>query len=174
MKFFLARSNQIREKLKEFPPYYGTFFRFSKILVVCMNDNILAAACGITRLSNYGPVIYVKEEYRRKGLGTQMFKKTIRAARNQGLGFILASASIYNAPSLRLLARFRFREIVLLKKSNYIILMLPLTYRGELTYTVLHAICSKLPESFLSYTIDFFMHVFDWIRMKTISNMYAI
>lgn len=167
MKFFLARSNQIGEKLREFPQYYYTFFRLSKILVVCMNGDVLTAACGITSLSNYGPVIYVKEEYRRKGLGTKMFEKTIRAARNQGLGFILASASTYNVPSLRLLAKFTFREIVLLKKSNYVILMLPLTYQGELIYAVLHAVCSKLPESLLSYTIDFFMNALGWIRTKT-------
>lgn len=166
MKFFLG-SSQVREKLREFPQYYHTFFRLSKILVVCMDDNVLAAACGVTSLSNYGPVIYVKEEYRRKGLGTQLFEKTIRAARNQGLSFILASASTYNVPSLRLLAKFTFREIVLLKKSNYVILMLPLTHQGELVCAVLHAVCSKLPESLLSHIIEFFMHAFGWIRRKT-------
>jgi len=172
MKFILTRGSQVREKLAGFPLHFSTSFRFSRILVLCMtDDNTVAGACGILSLSNY-IVVYVKEEYRRDGLGPLMFKKTIRAARNQGLSFILASASTYRVPILYFLRSLvGFRKIVFLDKSNYVILMLPLTYRGELLYTILRVICSKLPESLVSYTIDFFMCVFDWIRVKIISSM---
>jgi len=173
MKFFLTRGSQVREKFGGFPPYYSAFFRFSKILVVCMlNDNIVAGACGITSLSNYGPVSFVKEEYRRKAIGPQLIEKTIRAARNQGLSFILASAPAYNVPMVwSLHVKFGFRVIIVLEKSSYVILMLPLTYRGELLYAILRVICLKLPNSLVGYTIDFFAYVFDWIRVKIIGRM---
>lgn len=172
MKFILTRGSQAREELAEFPLHFRTSFGLSRMLVLCMtNDNRVAGACGIISLSNY-IVVYVKEEYRRQGLGPQIFKKTIRAARSQGLSFILASAPTYRMPILYFLRSIAgFREIIVLDKSNYVILMRPLTDRGELLYAILRGICSKLPESVVSYSIDFFMYFFDWIRVKIIGSM---
>ena len=170
MKFILTRGSQVREKLEGFPLNFRNDFMFSKILVLCMtNDNTVAGACGILSLSNYGPVSFVKEEYRRKGIGPQLIEKTIRAARNQGLSFILGSAPAYYVRMVwSLHVKFGFRVIIVLESSNYVILMLPLNYKGEFLYAILYAVCSKLPQSLVDYTIDFFMHVFDWIRRNII------
>lgn len=172
MKFFLARGDQVKEKLAELPAYWRRFFRFSKILVFCTaDDHVIVGACGIVSISNYIGG-YVKEEYRRKGLGPLLYKKAIEVARNQNLSFIHASVSTFRVPIIYFMRSILgFREIILLEKINYDFLMLPLTYRGELLYTFLHVVCSKLPESLVSYTIDFFMYVFGRIRAKMIDSV---
>lgn len=164
MEFILSNGGCLREELQKFPTYYRDAFSFSRMLITCVvDDNDVVAACGILGLSNY-MMYYVEEGYRGRGLGTQMFEKAISVARRRGLNFISSSVSLRNMPSLRLLTKFRFREIVLLKKFDYTIMMLPLTFKGELVYVFLHTACSKLPRTFLAHLIELLMYVAAWIR----------
>jgi len=169
MKFIVGSGEQFKGKMLGFPNRFANAFLSSKMLTVCtMKNDDVVAACGILTLSNY-VLYYVKEAYRGQGLGTQIIEKTIDAARKRGLIFLHSSASTNNVPSLRLQGKF-FRKIVYLKKWEYLITMLPLTFKGELLYTFLHLTCSKLPETFLAYIIDFLMRVAWWIRELMISS----
>ena len=164
MRFILGGGGRLTEELQKFPIYYRDAFLSSGILITCaVGGNYIVAACGILGLSNY-MMYYVETGYRGRGLGTQMFEKAIGVARKRGLNFISSSVSLRNIPSLHLLRKFRFREIVLLKKFDYVIMMLPLTFKGELIYALLHITCSKSPKTFLAYLIESLMRIAAWIR----------
>ena len=172
MKFIVSSGGRFIRKMQDFPTRFANGFLSSKLLTVCvMNDFDVVAACGILNLSNY-VLYYVKEAYRGQGLGAQIIEETINAARKRGLLFLHSSVSTSNVPSLRLQNKF-FRKIVYLKKWEYIITMLPLTFRGELLYTFLRLTCSILPETFIAYTIDFLMRVAWWIRESIINTRQA-
>ena len=164
MRFIKSNGKQLRNELQKFPRYYYNTFSLSRTLVAgLVFNNTIVAVCGILGMSNY-VVIYIDEAYRGQGLGKQILKKTISTAKNQGLVFLTTSMALNNIPSMRLFQKLGFREIMLLKKVNYAIMMLPLTFTSELLYAFLRTLCSTLPETFLGYTIKFLMGIFDRIR----------
>jgi len=169
MRFIVGSGEQFMEKMQGFPTHFANGFLSSKLLGVFVTSNAeVVAACGVLRFSSY-VIYYVKQEYRGQGLGTKIIEKTIDTARKRGLAFLHSSASTTNVPSLRLQYRF-FRKIVYLKKWNYLITMLPLTFKGELLYIFLRLTCSKLPEILMGYIIDFLMRVTGGVRELTIST----
>jgi len=169
MKFIVTSGERFTGEMQDFPTRFANGFSSSKLLTVCViKDSDVVAACGILSLSNY-VLYYVKEAYRGQGLGAQIIEKTIDAARKRGFVFLHSSVPTSNVPSLRLQRKF-FRKIVYLKKWEYLITMLPLTFKGELLYTFLHLTCSILPETFIAYTIDFLMRAAGWIRESVTST----
>jgi GNAT superfamily N-acetyltransferase len=167
MKFLVSygENNRLGEKLRAFPAYFHKVFLSScKILVLCeLNSKHAIAGCGITRVTNY-LLIYVEEAYRGYGIGKRILELTVNEARKQGLGFVALAVSSNNVPALRLYRRCKFREIKAFKKYGFIIMMLPLTQKGELLYTFLRRFCLNFPEAVMLYAIEFLMGVTKQIR----------
>jgi len=163
VKFIVGSSAQAGEKLQEFPRYYAKFFASSKILVIAMNNRETVAACGVSNLSNF-IVIYVKETYRGKGLGTRLEWTTINEARGRGLNFVARAMSNKNIPSLRIARRMGYREITQFKNYDYIVMMIPFDFAGEALYALLHGLCLLLPEEFLASIVKLLMSIVAWVQ----------
>ena len=158
MKFVLSDGEQMREKLQEFPR--GKLMTLSKVLVVAMNNSDIVAACGVRGMFNILS-LNVKEGYRGRGIGTQILEKTIIAARKRNLGFITLTVFSNNIPALHLYSKYGFKEVAYVKKFRFKIMMLPLSFKAKPLCTLLHRICSKLPDTFL-------VHASGWAHDLTI------
>lgn len=164
MKLILSEGKQLRGTLETFPEYYKNAFSHCKILVVCLtNGHDAVGACGLSSISNYA-LAYIKKEYRGRGLGTKVEAKTYNEARKRGLSFVAGSISLDNVPALRVASKVGFRETIRLKTYGWILLIIPFNFRGEMVYSFLRGVCSKLPETFLYYTIRFLMSIVGRIR----------
>jgi len=167
MRFLVSHweKDRLEEKLQDFPEYFFRVFLSScKILVLCeLSNNRMIAGCGITRVSNY-LLIYVEKAYRDQGIGRGVLKLTIDEARKQGLGFVALAVSSDNAPAVRLYHRCKFREVRAFEKFGFIVMMLPLTQKGELIYAFLRTLCSSLPETIMLRAIEFLMGVTGRVR----------
>lgn len=165
MRFLLGRGGQFTEILQTFPRYYAGVFSYSPIVVVVMDNQHVAAACCITSLSN-SVIMYVKKEYRRRGLGTRLEWTTICAAQRQGRNFVTGALSLRNIPALRIVYKLGYREIVRLKGYEFVIMMIPFNLIGEALYAFSRRSCLTLslilPEIFLSRTIKFLMDIVEW------------
>ena len=165
MRFLLGSGEQFKEKLQTFPEYFANVFSSSPILVVVMKDHDIAAACCITRLVN-SVIMYVKKEYRRKGLGTRLEWTTICVARKQGRNFVFGALSLCNVPALRIVYKLGYREIVRIKGYERIVMMIPFNFKGEFLYASLRRLCqitsSILPEAFLARVIKFLKDTVEW------------
>jgi len=151
VKFILSNGEQLREKLERFPfpAEFHWKFLVAKILVAAVvdEDNVVAA-CGVRNVLNQ-VTWHVREGYRGQGIGKQVLEKTIRAARERNLSFLMGTVAFDNAPSLHVTSKVGFRMLVQLKESGLVFLMCPLSLRGELAYTLLHVICPRLPNALL-------------------------
>ena len=84
----------------------------SKILVVGVDDKSnVAAVCGIRSVFNI-LTLYVCEQCRGRGIGSQILAKTIGMERERRLGFILLGVFYDNVRAFRLYSRFGFKEVV--------------------------------------------------------------
>lgn len=152
MKFILGNGKQWREKSQKALGVKASEFGSSEIMVVCLNYDEIVGACGVGGM--FGMCAeYVKKEYRGQGIGTQAFKKMIEVARRQGLDFISGSPHPDNAVILHILRKLGFREIV--RFPEYILMMLPLTFKGEIVYSLLCMVFTKLPNNFLDHALAF-------------------
>jgi len=149
MKFLLINGEYFTEKKRDFPT--PEEFASSRLLVVCTkNDDNIVGACGIRSLLNI-LVLYVKKDHRGRGVGTELLRKTIQEAEKRRLGFITLSLSSNNIVAFRLYCRFGFKEVMFLRKSDLILMMLPLTSVGKLAYAFFHMVRFLLPNTFLTY-----------------------
>jgi len=150
----------MKERLRDFPSYYaGVFSSPHMSIVVCVTNNSDAvAACGIQSPFNY-LLLYVKEGYRGRGLGTRVLEKTIYVARRRNLHFISLAVSLGNVPALRVYSKLGFRETVSFPGFKFKLMMLPLNIGGEIAYAFLHEVVSKIPETFLLQVVVFLMGV---------------
>lgn len=159
MKFLLSNREYYEKKGLDFP--VAQELASSKLLVVCTErDEKIVAACGMRGLLNV-LVLYVREGYRGQGIGTQLLKKTIQAAEKRRLGFITLSVSSDNVVAFHLYCKFGFREVLFLRKSHKILMILPLTLIGEIAYAFFRMMHFILPNTFLSY-------VHSWLYRKTL------
>ena len=143
-------------------PWVNAFLP-SKILVVGVDDKSnVAAVCGIRSLFNI-LTLYVCEQCRGLGIGSQILAKTISMARERRLGFILLGVFYDNARAFRLYSRFGFKEVVYLRKSGLRVMMLPMDFLGEVAYVFLCGITLLLPNMFLAY-------VAQWVHDRTVSD----
>ena len=146
-------------------PWVNAFLP-SKILVVGVDDKSnVAAVCGIRSLFNI-LTLYVCEQCRGLGIGSQILAKTISMARERRLGFILLGVFYDNARAFRLYSRFGFREVVYLRKSGLRVMMLPMNFVGEVAYLFLCAITLLLPNLFWTYAAQL-------VHNATVSNINA-
>jgi RimJ/RimL family protein N-acetyltransferase len=138
----------------------------SKILVVGVDDNgDVMAVCGVRSVSNI-LTLYICEEWRGRGIGSQILEKTIDIARERHLGFILLGAFRSNVRAFRLYSKFGFKKVVFLKKPRLRIMMLPMNFVGEVTYLFLCVVTLLLPNLFWTY-------VAQWVHNATVSNIDA-
>lgn len=159
MKFFLSSGEHLGRRLLDFS--FVREFASSRLLVVCTSDDgNMVAACGIRGLLNT-LVLYVKESYRSRGIGAQILSKTIQIAERRKLDFVTLSVSSGNIVAFRLYKRAGFQEVLTVRKSGKILMMLPLTFAGKLAYDVFHAIRFLLPNTFLFY-------VHTWLYGRTL------
>ena len=166
MRFIVGSGEQLRNRLETFPEKYKNAFSSSKILVVgVMNDNDVMGACGISNISNYA-LIYVKEEYRFRGLGTKLEAKACEEACKRSLDFVARAVHLWNLPSLRVASKVGYREVVQFRDFGYVLMMIPLNVKGKLLYTFLHGVCSKLPGTFLHRIVLLLMSVVGLIRRR--------
>lgn len=158
MKFIVSNGEKFKGRLQNFP--WARNFLSSKILVVGMNDGSIIATCGVRSLLNI-LTLYVGEGYRGQGIGSRMLRKTIEVAQKRNLSFIVLSVLLDNMPAFHLYLKFGFKEIV--RFDKFIVMMFPLTTRGEMAYGFLSLISSKLPNIFIA-------HVANWIEKMTLSE----
>jgi len=162
MKFIVGNGEQLKMELQDFPPPWVNWLRAAKMLVIGVIDDETVAAHGIRSVFN-AVTLYVKEGFRGRGIGEQMFEKLIDAARKQGFHFLTASVLCQNKASLNLFSRVGCRVITNPKKGNEVIIVCPLTMTGDLTCRFLRMACSMVPGEFL-------LHAAEWIIRKTTSK----
>ena len=161
MKFIFGFGEAFRSELGNVP--LANAFLPSKILVVGVDDKSnVAAVCGIRSLFNI-LTLYVCEQFRGLGIGSQMLEKTIDMARERHLGFILLGVFHDNVRAFRLYSGFGFKEVVYLKKSGLRVMMLPMDFLGEVTYVFLCVITLSLPNMFLA-------NLAQWVHDRTVSD----
>lgn len=146
--FLIVDGEYLKDKGLDFP--VARELEASKLLVVCVEEDAkVVGACGVRSPSNI-LVLHVREGYRGQGIGTQLLVKTIQAAKNQGLGFITLTVYFDNLVATNLYNKFGFQEIVFLRKSNQVLMILPFTSTGKLYHLLFRAVCSLMPNIFLS------------------------
>jgi len=79
---------------------------------------------------------------------------------------VAGAIALWNLPALRVASKVGYKEVARLRNFDYVILMIPFTLKGEFMYIFLHAICSKLPETFLHHIITLPMSVVGLIRRR--------
>ena len=164
MKFLLSNGEYSRKNGLDFP--VAQELATSKLLVVCTEaDEKIVAVCGIRSLLNV-LVLHVREGYRRQGIGTQLLTRAIQAAEKRRLGFITLSVSSDNVVAFHLYCKFGFKEVMVLRKSRQVLMMLPLTLMGKLTYAFFHMPCLLLPNTFLLF-------VHSWLYRRTLRARYV-
>ena len=163
MKFILSSKEVFKSELLSIP--WANAFLPSKILVVAVDDGSFGAVCGIRSLFNI-LTLYVCEQWRGRGIGSQILEKTIGMARERRLGFVLLGVFYDNVRAFRLYSRFGFREVVYLRKSGLRVMMLPMNFVGEVAYLFLCAITLLLPNLFWTYAAQL-------VHNATVSNINA-
>ena len=161
MKFILSSKEVFKSELLSIP--WVNAFLPSKILVVAVDDGSFGAVCGIRSVFNI-LTLYVCEQWRGRGVGSQILEKTIGMARERRLGFVLLGVFYNNVRAFRLYSRFGFKEVVYLRKSGLRIMMLPINFVGEVAYLFLCAITLLLPNLFWTYAAQ-------WVHNTTVSNI---
>ena len=164
MKFVFGLGEVLKSKLTNVP--WANAFLPSKILVVDVDDNgDFMAVCGIRSVFNI-LTLYICEEWRGRGIGSQILEKTIDIAREWHLGFILLGVFSSNVRAFRLYSKFGFKKVVFLKKPSLKIMMLPMNFVGKVTYLFLRNVTLLLPNLFWTYAAQ-------WVHNATVSNIDA-
>lgn len=158
MKFIVGNGEHLREKLRDFPSPWANWLLSARILVIGVIDDKIAAAYGIRGVLN-ATTAYVKEEYRGRGIGGQMFERAIDVARKRGVHFLTGEALSTNIVSLHICYRSGCKLVKHLKKRKTVLILWPLTFQGELTYQFLRIACFIVPDKLLERMID-------WISEK--------
>ena len=156
MEFILGNGEQLKEKLQDFPPPWVNWLLAAKILVIGVIDDKIVAAYGIRGMFNT-VTLYVKEGYRGRGIGERMFEKLINATRKQGFHFLTAAVLRQNTASLNLFSKFGCRVIKNTKNCEDVIVVCPLTVKGDLTCRFLRIAHSMVPGEFLAQSAEWIM-----------------
>lgn len=147
-------------RVQEFP--FAPEFASSSLLVICANNDKVTAACGIRGLLNT-LVLYVREGYRNQGIGSQTLSQAIKAARRRKLNFVTLSVSNDNQVAFGLYKGLGFKEVLSLKRSSQILMMLPLTGVGRLSFDVLSLARLLAPD-------DLIFYAHRWLYNRTLSR----
>lgn len=159
VKLLSGDGRQLGKRVQDFP--LASELASSGLLVVLIDGRSNAvAACGIRTLFNV-LVLYVEEDYRGRGFGTEVLVKTLDAAREHGLNFVTLSVASDNVAAYRLYSTQGFRELVHLRKPDLILMINPLTRKGWFVYEFLKGLCALLPNSLLA-------RVHGWLYTRTV------
>lgn len=153
MKFVIGSREGLAGKLKNFSSYYIEVFSSPNLslLVFCAeDDDNIVAACSIGGAFNLCAT-FVKDQYRGQGIATQTFEKMISEARKRGINFITGTPDSDHVVILHILYKLGFRPVVSFRE--FILVVLPLSFKGELLYGFLRVICSIVPTAFLENII---------------------
>jgi GNAT superfamily N-acetyltransferase len=149
LKFVFGSGEAFRSRLSDIP--WIDAFLPSKILVAGVDENgEVEAICGIRGVFNI-LTLYVREQWRGRGVGTQILEKAINMARKRRLGFVLLGVARDNLRAFSLYGKFGFRHVVYLKRTEVRIMMLPTDLAGEFAYMFLRDITRLLPNTFWTY-----------------------
>ena len=161
MKFFLSNGKYFAERLQGLP--FATEFASSKILVVCTDAaGRIAGVCGIRSLFNIA-VLYVRKDYRGKGIGFQLLKKAIETAERQPPNFVTATIAANNAVIFHILCKLGFKQVLFLSKSHQILMVTSATRMGRLACAFLQGVRLLFSDKLISY-------VHFWLYTRTLSN----
>jgi len=151
MKFIVGNGEQLRRRLQDFPTAWVGDFVAAKILVIAVENDESLAAYGVRSMLNVAS-LYVKEEYRRQGIGKQIRKIAFNEAQKRGIHFLTGEVSFRLLSSkygLVLSSKFRCRVIKRLKKRKSALVVFPLTIKGHLVYVFLRMAFSIVPGELL-------------------------
>jgi len=141
--------SRVREKLA-FPDYYSNVLTASDVnlLVLCVTINgIVVGGCSLSGRFNMA-VLYIREDYRGRGLATRLFRVTISIARERGDGFLTGAVPPWHVAAFGLDFKVGFRVIKRFK--DFVLLLRPLNLKGEISYGFLRLVFSLLPDHFLT------------------------
>ena len=155
VRFILGNGEQLKEKLQVFPLPWVSWLQTAKILVIGVIDDRIVAAYGIRGLLNM-VTAYVEKEYRGQGIGGQLFERGIDAARKQGLHFLTGEALSDNKTSLHLCFKSGCRVVKRLPTHESVLILWPLTIKGEFVHMFLRIVCSVVPSDFLAQITEWF------------------
>lgn len=160
MKFFLSNGEYLREKLQVFP--FAREFVSSRLLVVCTDDvGKIVGACGVRGLLNTAFFIYVRKNYRGRGVGSRLLKKAIEVAEKRPPNFVTATISSENVVISHMVCKLGFKEVLFLKKSRQVLLVTSTTRIGRLACGFFRMVGLLLPDNFLLY-----VHL--WLYARTL------
>jgi len=145
----VGKAELVREQLKGFGSYYFKVFTSPSVslLVLGLNDDNVLAACSIAGTFNMAALV-VRKGYRGQGIGTQTFRAAIAIARKQRLNFLSGATPPDNTPALRMDFKVGFR--VVKRFEDFIFLMLPLNFKGELMYIFCRSVADIVPDAFVT------------------------
>jgi len=159
MKFLVAKGKDLSKEVSGFP--LGREFAVSNLLVVCVTDTgEIVGACGIRSLLNV-LVLFVKDNYRNRGVGTQLLRRAIEEAEMRRLEFITLSVTYDNMTALGLYRKFGFEEALYLRQSRKVLMMLSLVSTWRFACTFLRNIGPLLPNGLLTV-------VHSWVYSRTL------
>ncbi len=157
MKFILISKEVFKSELLNIP--WINAFSPSKILVIGVDDEgNVAAMCGIRSMFNI-LTLYVCEQFRDRGIGSQILERSIGIARECHLRFVLLGVFLDNVRAFRLYSKFGFKEVAYLKKSGLKVMILPIDSIGEVAYLFLCGITLLLPNVFWTYAAQLIHNV---------------
>ncbi len=151
MKFIVGNGEQLRARLQDFPASWVNDFFASKLLVIAVANDEPLAAYGIRSMLNVTSV-YVKKEYRHKGMATQIREIAFNEARKQGIHLLTGVVSfplISSKHGLLLFSKFGCRVVKRLEKRKLALIVFPLTNKGFLLYILLRLASSVVPNALL-------------------------
>jgi len=152
-RFILGSGRELRERVQQFPSPWREYFLSSKILVTGVVEDQVVSAYGIRSMLNV-MAVYVKEEYRGKGIGGLTSERAVDILRQQGTHFITAEVPVDNKASLYLSFKTGSKLIKNLKARKTVLVLWPLTSVGNLVYICSRIVCSLLPDKTLAQIID--------------------
>lgn len=165
MRLVVGNGEQLRRRLQDFPTSWVGDFVAAKILVIAVANDKPLAAYGIRSIFNVAS-LYVKEGYRRRGIGRQIREIAFNEARKRGINFLTGEVSFRLLSSnygLLLFSKFGCRVIKRLKKRKSALVVFPLTVKGHLVYLFLRIACSMVPSELLG-------PISGWIYKRTFTK----
>jgi len=159
LKFVVSSREQRVKAQLNFPYYYANVLTAPDVslLVLCVTNNgNIVGGCSLSGKFHMA-VLYIKEGYRRKGIATRLFLETIRIAREQGINFLTGAVPPWHIAALRMDFKVGFKVVKHFK--DFILIIRPLNFKGEILYAFLRTAFSLLPDSMLTKTYSIAVRV---------------
>jgi len=165
MRFIVGDGEQLKGRLQDFPASWVGDFLTSKMLVIAVMNDASIAAYGIRGLLNVTS-LYVKREYRHRGIARQIRDVAFNEARRRGMHFLTGEVTfrLLSSKYGRVLSsEFRCRVVKSLKKRKSALIVFPLTMKGDIAYVFLRMVFSIMPSKLLEA-------ISSWISRRTLAQ----